>query len=63
MDLSPAVGHVRECPHSGTCYCVRLFCGCLGFVLWLSCGFDNIKNVLSYFDQFEETIISGRLEI
>ena len=43
--------------------CVRLFWGCLGFVLWLSCGFDNIKNVLSYLAQFEETIISGRLEI
>ena len=22
--------------------CVRLFWGCLGVVLWLSCGFDNI---------------------
>ena len=25
MDLSPAVGHVRECPHSGTRYYLNLF--------------------------------------
>jgi hypothetical protein len=24
--------------------CVRLFWGCLGVVLWLSCGFDNKLN-------------------
>ena len=24
--------------------CVRLFWGCLGVVLWLSCGFDNFSN-------------------
>ena len=36
MDLSPAVGHVRECPHSGTRYHVFICYYKLNFA-W-SCG-------------------------
>merc|ERR1711888_242669 len=40
MDLSPAVGHVRECPHSGTRYFLVLF------LFWV--GVDLFSGGLSF---------------